>query len=137
MPQLPTPDDLHSLLIRTDFADDHAWAAVRRELTTQAGMFRANLQFVEDRRYEKLTINGLLALSDGSDQTFTFLADREAMVRPDHPVLVVNLFEDRRGQTFRVVPPAIWAVQNNLVIGNMDWEDFTQSLDADGIFRTP
>jgi hypothetical protein len=137
MRQLPRPDDLHSLLIRTDFADDAAWTAFQRELTTQPGSFRANLQFVNDRRFENLTIDELLALTDGSEETFIFLADREAITQPDHPVLVVNLFEDGRGQAFRVVPPAIWAVQNNLVIGNLDWEDFTASLDADGVFRRP
>jgi hypothetical protein len=26
-------------------------------------------------------------------------------------------------------------VQNNLVIANMDWEDFEGALDADGVFR--
>jgi hypothetical protein len=50
-------------------------------------------------------------------------------------VLVVDLFGEGRGRTFRVIPAAIWAVQNNLVIGNMDWEDFSDSLDPDGVFR--
>jgi hypothetical protein len=135
MPGLPTPDDLHSLVIRTDFIDESAWLAARRALTTTTGEFTANLQFVDDRRYENLTADGLLALTDGSDQAFVFLVDRETLSRPDHPVLVVDLFEDGRGRTFRVTPQAIWAVQNNLVIGNMDWEDFSDSLDADGVFR--
>lgn len=135
MSGLPTPDDLHSLVIRTDFVDESAWLAARRALTTTAGMFKANLQFVDDRRYENLTVDGLLALTDGSDQTFIFLVDRETLARPDHPVLVVDVFEDGRGRIFRVIPSAIWAVQNNLVIGNMDWEDFSGSLDSDGVFR--
>jgi hypothetical protein len=29
----------------------------------------------------------------------------------------------------------MWAVQNNLVIGNADWEDFADAVDADGVFR--
>ena len=52
-----------------------------------------------------------------------------------HDLEIVDVFEDGRGRTFRVIPSAIWAVQNNLVIGNMDWEDFSDSLDADGVFR--
>jgi hypothetical protein len=135
MSALTIPDDLHSLVVRTDFVDESAWLAARRALTTTTGEFTANLQFVDDRRYENLTIDGLLALTDGSDQTFIFLVDRETLSHPDHPVLVVDLFEDGRGRTFRVTPSAIWAVQNNLVIGNMDWEDFSESLDADGVFR--
>ena len=135
MNPLPTPNDLHSLVIRTDFIDDVAWKAVRARLTAQTGMFRANLDFVDDRRYENLTIDGLLALTEGSDLTFIFLADRETLAQPEHPVLVVDLFEDGRGRTFRVIPEALWAVQNNLVIGNCDWEDFSESLDRDGVFR--
>jgi hypothetical protein len=135
MSELPTPADLHSLVVRTDFADEPAWQSLRRELTAPTGLFRANLQFIDDRRYENLTLERLLALEDGSNQTFVFLADRDAMTRADHAVLVVDLFEDGRGRTFRVVPAAIWAVQNNLVIGNSDWEDFADSLDADGVFR--
>ena len=135
MSVLPAPDDLHSLVIRTDFGDESAWRDVREELTAATGMFKANLQFVDDRRHENLTVDGLVALPDGSEQTFIFLVDRATLARPDHPVLVVDLFEDGRGRTFRVIPRAIWSVQNNLVIGNMDWEDFSESLDADGVFR--
>ena len=132
---LPSPDDLHSLVIRTDFSDESLWQVAYRDLTTQTGMFKANLQFVEDRRYENLTVAELLALAEGSDQTFVFLADRETLTHPEHPLMVVDLFEDNAGRTFRVSPPALWAVQNNLVIGNCDWEDFSESLDPDGIFR--
>ena len=64
MSPLPTPSDLHSLVIRTDFSDDGAWQAVRGELTARSGMFRANLEFVDDRRYENLTVEGLLALTE-------------------------------------------------------------------------
>jgi hypothetical protein len=132
---LPSPDDLHSLVIRTDFSDESLWQVAYRDLTTQTGMFKANLQFVEDRRYENLTVAELLALAEGSDQTFVFLADRETLTHPEHPLMVVDLFEDNAGRPFRVSPPALWAVQNNLVIGNCDWEDFSESLDPDGIFR--
>jgi hypothetical protein len=135
MDGLPAADDLHSLLIRTDFSDDVTWAAVRRAITTPSTVFRANLHVVDDRRYDGLTIDGLLAMSDGSDQGFVFLVDRETIARPDHPVLVVDLVEDSRGRRFRVVPSAMWSVQNNLIVANMDWEDFSESVDADGVFR--
>jgi hypothetical protein len=135
MSTLPTPSDLHSLVIRTDFTDDLVWQAVRAGLTAPSGEFQANLDFVDDRRYENLTIDRLLALTEGSDLTFLFLADRETLIHPEHPVLVVDLSEDGRGRTFRVIPEALWAVQNNLVIGNCDWEDFSDSLDRDGVFR--
>jgi hypothetical protein len=39
------------------------------------------------------------------------------------------------GQTFRVVPTAVWAVENNLSLANLGWEDFVRHLDGDGVFR--
>jgi hypothetical protein len=29
----------------------------------------------------------------------------------------------------------MWAVQNNLIIGNADWEDFAGFAGADGVYR--
>ena len=63
-----------------------------------------------------------------------FVVDRETITRSDHPVLVVDLYE-QPGRTFRVIPAAMWSVQNNLSLGNMDWEEFAEWTDPDGIFR--
>jgi hypothetical protein len=132
---LPEAGDLHSLLIRTDFSDDKVWSSVRSTITNPRSLFRANIQFVDERRFEGLTIAALLAMvPEGSDQTFVFLADGQTMVHPEHPIQVVDLFEER-GRTFRVVPESLWSVQNNLIIANVDWEDFADTVDSDGIFR--
>jgi hypothetical protein len=32
-----------------------------------------------------------------------------------------------------VLHRAMWAVQNNLVIANADWEDFADAVDPDGV----
>jgi hypothetical protein len=34
-----------------------------------------------------------------------------------------------------VIPTELWSVENNLALGNMDFKDFAQSVDADGVFR--
>jgi len=49
-------------------------------------------------------------------------------------VLVVDLY-DEPGRSFRVVPQEAWSVENNLSISNMDFEEFADSVDADGVFR--
>jgi hypothetical protein len=52
----------------------------------------------------------------------------------EQPVLVVDLCE-QPGRTFRVIPREMWGVENNLSIANMDYDDFANSADADGVFR--
>jgi hypothetical protein len=47
---------------------------------------------------------------------------------------VVDLYAEP-GRTFRVVPRETWAVENNLSIANMDFAEFADRADPDGIFR--
>jgi hypothetical protein len=39
------------------------------------------------------------------------------------------------GRTFRVIPGEIWGVENNLSLANMDFAEFADSTDRDGLFR--
>ena len=132
---LPKPDDLHSLLIRTEFSNDSTWEAVKAAVQAEVDGFRANLNIVDDRRFDRLTIEQLLALTPKDpESTFLFLVDSVTLESPEHPVLVVDLWE-QPGRFFRVIPRQMWAVQNNLVIANASWEDFADRVDADGVFR--
>ena len=132
---LPKPDDLHSLLIRTEFSNDSTWEAVKAAVQAEVDGFRANLNLVDDRRFDRLTIEQLLALTPKDpESTFLFLVDSVTLESPEHPVLVVDLWE-QPGRFFRVIPRQMWAVQNNLVIANASWEDFADWVDADGVFR--
>jgi hypothetical protein len=36
---------------------------------------------------------------------------------------------------FRVVPQEMWAVENNLSLGNMDFKEFADAVGQDGVFR--
>ena len=135
MRAFPATGDLQLLFVRTDFSDDRAWAEVLAEAMSFYGPFRADILPVDDRRFDGLTIEGLIELVPQGDEPFyVILVDRETLARPDHPVLVVNLFEPR-GRFFRVIPSGLWSVQANLPLANMDWEDFDGSLDPDGVFR--
>lgn len=138
--QLPEAGDLESLVIRTDFTDDARWNEVAGAITRPvsvppAGTFQANVRLVDDRRYDGLTISRLLELVPaGAEPFFLFLVDSQTLQHPDHPVLVVDLYHER-GRFFRVIPSEMWGVQNNLSIANMDWEDFSEVVDSDGVFR--
>jgi hypothetical protein len=135
------PRAKNAVVQRADFSDDAAWddlCAVMLEPTPRDG-FRANLDFVSDRAFEGATVKDVLGhLPEGANRdfmfTFIFIVDRIALSNPEHPVLVVDL-HDQPGRTFRVIPSEMWGAENNLSIANMDFADFAESADADGVFR--
>lgn len=138
-----------SLVIRTDFAHEDEWAQMQAAIvepqTEQE--FTAHVEFVDDKAYEGLTASRLLQLAPGlAAHRFAFLVDTRALTHPDRPVLVVNLYDwveglddqgkgPQYGATFRVVPSEMWSVENNLSLANVDWEEFADRVDDDGIFR--
>lgn len=138
-----------SLVIRTDFANQREWARIQSAITEPQTdeKFVAYVDFVDDRAHEGLAVSRLLELvPDDANHTFAFLVDTLALTHPEHPILVVNLYDyveghgdegkgSRYGTTFRVVPSEMWSVQNNLSLANMDWEEFADRVDDDGVFR--
>jgi hypothetical protein len=39
------------------------------------------------------------------------------------------------GARFRCIPPELWGIDNNLNIANMDWAEFADAVDENGVFR--
>ncbi len=128
------PDSRDSLVVRTDFSDDETWKQVRTALAAPIGDFKAYVEFIDDPEYDGASVEEIVAARPANGATFVFLADGETMANREHPALVVEL-HDGSGRTFRVVPSEMWSVENNLSLGNMDWEDFSENVDADGVFR--
>jgi hypothetical protein len=145
MPTLPTG----TLLVRTDFTDDDAWDQVRDEATReyQPDGFCANVEPVSDPQWASATWEALKAatLVDDTGPTVLFIADSITFASPEHPILVVDLddkilsvaeFPEIADRTpFRCIPSELWGVENNLSISNLDWEDFADAVDSDGVFR--
>ena len=133
MADLPRTDD--ALFIRTDFSDDGAWDSLASAASAQSpDGFQANLHQVNDRVFEGASAEQLGPLvADASRHAIFFVADLVAMTHPESPVLCVEARGSRRG--FRIIPSEMWGVENNLAIGNMDFEEFADSVDYDGIFR--
>ncbi len=133
MKPLPKSDD--TLVVRTDYSDDQAWEAVCAAIRRPVGQFRANVEYVSDPAYDGLAAERLLALiPPASNHAVIFVVDQTTLIHPERPVLVVDL-EATPGRTFRVVPRQMWGVENNLSLANMDFEEFADAVDADGIFR--
>ena len=123
-------------LIRTDFTDDAAWLKIQKDVSAKNMLgFSANLRFIADQQYNGLTGQELLQRVPGLDQYgCIFVADATAMSSEEHHLLVLDPF-DPNGKTFRVIPAQAWAVENNLALANMDYSEFADAADPDGVFR--
>jgi hypothetical protein len=138
------PKTEHPLVLRTDFSDDSAWKSICEAIQEPVGEFRAYVDCLSDPEYDGLTVDQLTAslvpLLTAERKpfeyqlAFLFIVDRTALTHPDHPILVVDLC-DEHGRTFRVIPSEMWGVENNLSIANLDFGDFADHADEDGIFR--
>lgn len=138
MPQLPITNA--SPVLRTDFSDDAAWAAICAAIGQPSPEgFEAHVEFIEDRGFEGLSKAQLLAaVPTDYPHTFIVVVDRAAIEDTEHALLIVNLFEglgSEVGDEFRALPSEIHAIENNLSIANMDFADFAESVDARGVFR--
>jgi hypothetical protein len=125
----------NALVLRTDFSDDGSWKSICKAIRKPVGEFQANVDFINDKTYEGVAVKELLSLiSDESIHTFIFIVDSIASSHRDNPILVVDLYTEP-GRTFRVIPSEMWGVENNLSIANMDFAEFANSTDPDGVFR--
>lgn len=131
------PETENPLVLRTDFSNQAAWERICAIIQKPVGIFRfrANVEFVDDVEYAGITKDQLLAfiLKDYS-HSFIIVVDRTAISFPDHPLLIVDLYE-RSGREFRAIPSQIQGIENNLSIANMDFEEFTESVNKSGVFR--
>lgn len=137
---LPQADD--TLLIRTDFSDSSAWRALHREIMTpNEDGFRANVHIVDDPAYRDATIEQVILLAPaGAD--LMIVADQTALTSPGMPLLAVLRNEEGSGddteqdhEELRVIAKELWSIENNISIGNMDWEEFVDASEGDNVFR--
>jgi hypothetical protein len=129
------PDSNAALVVRTDFSDENAWALICSEIEAAVGEFRAYVSYVCDPDFAGLSISTLTSLAQsGPYRSFIFVVDQLAVTNPEHPIVVVDLV-DEPGRTFRVIPRETCSVENNLSISNMDFAEFADSADPDGVFR--
>jgi hypothetical protein len=69
-------------------------------------------------------------------QDFILIVDRVALSRPEFPILVVSVSrEEQYGRTFRAVASETPTIEANLSEANMDFHEFADNVDRDGVFR--
>jgi hypothetical protein len=136
MSPLPPPDDLTSLVMRSDFSDDAAWHLVMAAIDgcTPHRM----TTYINDPGYAGTTVQALVEVDDaakpGEKLTYLFLADATTMADHEHSLLAVDLY-DEPGRTFRVPPRWYADVAANLTIANMDFAEFADATDESGTYR--
>ncbi|MFJ9352146.1 DUF6924 domain-containing protein [Streptomyces sp. NPDC101237] len=141
------PQTEKTLLIRTDFSDPAAWQALRTAATTpNEEDFVANVHIVDDPAYSDLTTEEIVSLAPPGG-FLMIVADRTALTEPGMPLLAVQPFDEddeAGGDTaegeqghdeLRVAVVGLSEIENNISIGNMDWEEFVDAADEDGVFR--
>lgn len=133
---LTLPTSANSLLVRTNFDDENAWGALSAEVANETDDgFRAYVEVVSDSAWSGATPEAVLeaARRAGGDAALLFIADQRAH-SDGFPILVVDLVDDDL-EPFRCVASELWSVDNNLNLGNMDWEEFSEATDSAGVFR--
>jgi len=133
----PIPNTENPLVLRTDFSNQSAWEEICKTILEPVGLFRfrANVQFVDDVEYSGLMQDQLMGLiSKNYNHSFIIVADSIAISSPEHPLLIIDLF-DNSDRVFRALPSLVQSIENNLSIANMDFEEFADAVDEDGIFR--
>jgi hypothetical protein len=134
MAQLPKSDS--SLLVRVSDGDEAAWARLTAAVATEnADGFRAYVDLIDAPEWHGASFDRLRAAvpTNANGASVLFAADETTLTSEEFPVVVVDLVQGR--PEFRCVASELWAVENNLNISNMDWEEFSGSVDMDGIYR--
>ena len=123
-------------VIRTDFTDEAVWKQIQRDVAATNSMgFSANVRFIDERQYSGLSGQEILQRVPGlNDYGCIFVADATAISAVEHHLLVLDP-ADPQGKTFRVILSEAWGVENNLALANMDYSEFADAADPDGVFR--
>jgi hypothetical protein len=133
------PITANPLVIRTCFDNRQAWETVcgliRAPQYFTSDPFYANVDLLDDSEFANLSPEDLMArVPENYQHSFLLVVDDTTISHPEFPVLVVDVYADR-GRTFRAIPSQIQGIENNLSIANMDFFEFADNVDADGIFR--
>jgi hypothetical protein len=94
-----------SNLVRTDFADSAAWEQASNEAQQEnADGFRAYIEPVSDPAFDGLSWEAVKAAvpADDDEGAVLFIADATALASHEHPILVVDLLDNR--PPFRCIP---------------------------------
>lgn len=126
-------------IVRTDFSDEAAWAAVLH-VVTAVDMDTGWLHIVDEPAFDRWTSRQLLAAWDNSDPTDSHsdrddaptalvIANARTFASADHPLVLVD--PERQGRPFLAAPAAVPVINANLTVGNLSWDEYA----SDDVYR--
>lgn len=131
------PSTNNPIVLRTDFSNDNEWTNICKEISTPDPEFGflANVEIINDKTFENIS-EEIIINNDVSNynHNFIFIVDKNTIANSEHPILCLGV-NDNKGLKMRTIPSEMWGIENNLSIANMDFEDFSNATDKDGIFR--
>jgi len=135
-------DFIDPIIIRTEFNNETQWEELCEMVKTPNTEYgiEAYIEFLNDPRLNGLNSNQVfdkLVAEFIYDFDFYFVADKITFSEAGFPLLCVKIPDEHSPEegSFRVIPNAIWAVESNLRICNMDFTEFSQNTDEAGIFK--
>lgn len=132
-----TSEEQKTLVIRTDFGNDSIWETLCYNIMNPQSelKFTPYVEFISDKKYNALTPEQVQKiLPTNYNEAIVFIVDNKTMTQSDNPVVCIDL-EVEKGRMFRIIPSEMWGVENNVRIANMDFYEFADQVDEDGIFR--
>jgi hypothetical protein len=129
------PELYGSLLIRTDFSDDDVWEMVcAASVTPSPEGFDAHLLFISNPAFADLTVEQVMALPGARHYNALYIVDQVTISDREMPILAVDLNLEP-GRSLRVIPAQMQSIENNLEADNMNFSQFADAADPDGVFR--
>lgn len=138
--KLPEPSDLGLLIVRTDYSDDAAWHSAleaaahvyERPDFPRGGVL---LTSAESAELSGLSPQQVTAVPRDGYLMCLSVADSQTM--KDRTLLFIDVDEvsEQMGRTFRTIPEEVEPIVANLSLANMDFHEFADSVDSDGVFR--
>lgn len=132
---LNLPEGGATPFLRLDHSDEKVW----REIVDAVGResedgFLADIDIIDDAALDGADVDVLAEEVAGqSDHALLLVADSTTMRHRERPILCIDLVSNE--VPVRVIPSELWSIENNVSLANMDFAEFVEGADEDGIFR--
>ena len=127
-----------SYLVRTDFTDDERWSALCAAIETGSEddpIDEPFLEYVPDPGLQGADLHAVQgAFPDPGETGVLYVADAVSCGESFGLVWAIDLL-DEPGRSFLIPAAEVHNLDVNLLIANMEFADWADAVDQDGVFR--